>query len=170
MRNFSFPLATTGGILVLFASACPAQPPAFSPPGATQPAFISRPTISPYLNLTRRGGSTASNYYNLVRPQNQFYQSIQQIQQEVGANTQDLSALQQPATGLRPTGFVAGFVTQRSYFMTMGQGTAARPPQPMMSLGGGQPGFGTVGGVGGTGSPGGQMGQPGGARPPTRRR
>src|SRR5207237_4543053 len=98
----------------VFAAPCAAQPPG-APPGATQPSFISRPTISPYLNLTRRGGTAASNYYNLVRPQNQFYQSFQQLQQEVGTNTQDLSAMQQSATGLPPTGHVAGFMTQGTY-------------------------------------------------------
>jgi len=155
MANRFFPLMTAAGMLVLFAAPCPAQPPSnFGPPGATQPSFMSRPTISPYLNLTRRGGSTASNYYNLVRPQNQFYQSIQQLQQEAGTTAQDLTALQQTATGLPPTGHAAGFLNHWSYFMTTGTSGRtgmARPAQPQMTT----PGMGGRGGVGATGSRGG---------------
>jgi hypothetical protein len=163
MANCSIRLATAAGVLALTATPCLAQPPVggFAPAGATQPSFISRPTISPYLNLTRRGGSTASNYYNLVRPQNQFYQSLQQIQQDVGANTQDLTTLQQTATGLPPTGHVAGFFTQSAYFMTFGRGQMARPQQPMTTgYGGGR--FGATAGQGATGMMGGQTGMMGG--------
>lgn len=160
MANRSFPLATAAGAWLLIAAPCPAQPPPLGPPGATQPGFISRPTISPYLNLTRRGGSTASNYYNLVRPQNQFYQSIQQIQHEVGANAQDLSALQQSTTGLPPTGHAAGFLNHGTYFMNMGRVATARPTQPMMSGGGARAGLGSTVGQGAPGMPGGQPSRP----------
>jgi hypothetical protein len=153
MANCSFSLATAAGVLALVAAPCPAQPPGLAPPGVTQPAFISRPTISPYLNLTRRGSSTALNYYNLVRPQNQFYQSLQQLQQDVGTNTQDLTALQQSATGLPPTGHAAGFSTHASYFMTMGRGQIARPAQTQLPTPavGGRGGLGTTGGRGTSG-------------------
>jgi hypothetical protein len=171
MANNSSRLVTAAGMLALFVAPCPAQPPGFAPSGVGQPPITSRPTISPYLNLTRRGGSTASNYYNLVRPQNQFYQSIQQIQQEVGANVQELSALQQQsASGLRPTGHVAGFLNHGAYFMTMGRAPTARLGQPMMSPGVGRAGLGSTMGQGGMGLPGGQPGQMGGRPAPSGRR
>jgi len=123
----------------------------------------SRPTVSPYLNLLRRGQSPALNYYNLVRPQNQFYQSIQQLQQDVGTNAQDLSVLQQTPTGLPPTGHLAGFMTQGAYFMTMGRGQLARPPQQSMTTPGlgGRTGTGSALGQGGSGMTGMQSGQTG---------
>src|SRR6266566_9988988 len=113
MANCSLSLATVAGLLALAAAPCAAQPPSYGPPGVGQPSLTSRPTVSPYLNLLRRGQPAALNYYNLVRPQNQFYQSIQQLQQDVGSNTQNLSALtlQQPAASLPPTGHLAGFMT-----------------------------------------------------------
>src|SRR5262245_33245992 len=101
MTNYTIPLVTAAGMLALLAAPCPAQPPGFAPGSIGQPPFTSRPTVSPYLNLLRRGGSPALNYYTLVRPQNQFYQSLQQLQQDVGANAQELNSLQQsPTTGL----------------------------------------------------------------------
>ena len=42
----------------------------------------STPPFSPYLNLLRRG-NPAVNYYGLVRPEQQFRQSIGQLQQNV---------------------------------------------------------------------------------------
>lgn len=42
---------------------------------------LNRPTVSPYLNLFRRGNSRSPilNYYGSVRPQQQFYQQDQQL-------------------------------------------------------------------------------------------
>ncbi len=39
---------------------------------------VRRPTVSPYLNLLRSSGTPAENYYNLVRPELLFRQSLQQ--------------------------------------------------------------------------------------------
>ena len=39
-----------------------------------------QPTFSPYLNLLRRGNSTLSNYYGLVRPEQQFRAADEQFQ------------------------------------------------------------------------------------------
>src|SRR5690349_19265376 len=79
----------------------------------------SRPTVSPYLNLNRRGASPGINYYNLVRPQTEFYSSIQQLQQQVGVNRSAISAVEQAGqTGLPPTGFIPQFQSQRAYFQT----------------------------------------------------
>ncbi|MBY0457645.1 MAG: hypothetical protein K2V38_09930, partial [Gemmataceae bacterium] len=45
---------------------------------AQQPgAPIQRPPYSPYLNLLRTGGTTAQNYYGLVRPEIQARQALQ---------------------------------------------------------------------------------------------
>jgi hypothetical protein len=57
-----------------------------------------------------------------VRPQIEFNNSIQQLNQQVGANRQGISDLQQSSnrttTTLPPTGFIPQFQTQRSYFLT----------------------------------------------------
>jgi hypothetical protein len=152
MTTHSFPLVTAAGMLALFAAPCPAQPP-----------FTSRPTVSPYLNLLRSGGSPALNYYTLVRPQNQFYQSLRQLQQDVGANAQELNSLQQSTTTtampMRPTGFAAGFMTQSQYFMNFGAGVGGTRPGQVQA-----PTFGQRGMIG-TGYMGSQAGMVGG-RPP----
>ena len=103
------------GVLALVASTSQAQP----------PAPIAQPTVSPYLNLARRG-SSALNYYNLVRPQTQLYGSVQQLQQQVGANRQEITGMQQSQQALPPTGHPAGFFTQGTYFMTLAQTSPLR--------------------------------------------
>jgi hypothetical protein len=155
MTNHSFSLATAAGLLALFAAPCPAQPPGYAPGSIGQPPFTSRPTVSPYLNLLRSGGSPALNYYTLVRPQNQFYQSMFQLQQDVGANARELNSLQQPTTTgaqMSPTGHAFGFMTQAPYFMNLGSagfGLGARSGQPMGMAGRG--GVGSTAGRGGMG-------------------
>ena len=112
-----------GGIAVLLAVAGPAW-------AQTGVPSTGRPTVSPYLNLTRRGQSPALNYYNLVRPQVEFYSSIQQLQQQVGSNRSALNTLEQAGTqsGLPPTGFIPQFQTHRAYFQTYSGGGAGMPP------------------------------------------
>jgi len=94
--------------------------PGLSP--AQGPLPYQTPTVSPYLNLLRQGSPQAINYYNLVRPQVEFNNSIQQLNQQVGVNRQGLSDLQQSSnrttSTLPPTGFIPQFQTQRSYFLT----------------------------------------------------
>jgi hypothetical protein len=108
--------------LAPLAASCPAQAP--PPPG---PAPVLPPPVSPFLNLNRRGASVANNYYNLVRPQTVFYNSIQQLQQQAGTFRQDLTGLEQAqAQGSRQpvlpaTGHPVGFMNYGSYFMTMGR-------------------------------------------------
>jgi hypothetical protein len=53
----------------------------------------ARPAFSPYLNLLRRGNSTLSNYYGLVRPELDFRRAdtqlrsgFGQLQREIGEN------------------------------------------------------------------------------------
>jgi hypothetical protein len=110
---------------------------------------FARPTISPYLNLFRQGGSFTQNYFGLVRPQQQYNQNIQQLQQQQNQLSQNLSATQaqvnantQAVSSLLPTGQPVGFLTHGRYFMTLGRGgagapTAARGAAPLPRGGGG---------------------------------
>jgi hypothetical protein len=103
------------GVVVLMGlgGAVLAQPPGIGP-GASPP--ISRPPVSPYLNLLRSGNSPGVNYYGLVRPQLEFRQSIQNLQQQ-SINTQsEISGLIDstfPATGHRTT-----FLNTGGYFLS----------------------------------------------------
>ena len=76
----------------------------------------ARPSFSPYLNLTRPGGSPGLNYYGLVRPQNQADQSIQQLQLAAGSPANVPTSLNGPNTGITTTGTAFGFHTYRTYF------------------------------------------------------
>lgn len=97
-----------------------------------------RPTVSPYLNLLR-GGATALNYYNLVKPTVDLSNSIQQVQNQVGqVQSQQLANMQYVNTQLAPTGKRAGFMTQGSFFMTNGAGGG---PNRRFGLGGVQMNF-----------------------------
>src|SRR5436190_294198 len=73
---------------------------------ATNP--YARPPISPYLNLLR-AGNPAVNYYGVVRPEQQFYNSFQQLSQQVAASQMQLGQLEgqeaQPFTG-HPSSFM----------------------------------------------------------------
>ena len=77
--------------------------------------------VSPYLQLNRLGAPPALNYYNLVRPQFQFGNAIQQLGQQVITGQQDIANLETP-TPLPPTGHAVGFQTHLRYF-----GTFTRP-------------------------------------------
>ncbi len=78
-----------------------------------------RPTISPYVNLLRRGNSTAFNYYTLVRPElefrSQFAQqgaAIYQLRGDVQAQANAASATNEQ----RPTGHATSFLNYSHYF------------------------------------------------------
>jgi hypothetical protein len=122
-----------------------ALPPARA--SAQQPGSpsITRPTVSPYLNLLRNDQPTYLNYYGLVRPQVDFRGSIGQLQQQTTADQQAISNLG-ATPGLSSTGHAVGFGTQYRYYMTLGRtgGSGFRP-----GIGGGVGGLG--GGVGGLG-------------------
>ena len=108
-------------LLALLGLLAPAGPPQANAQGPAQ-----RPAVSPFLNLNRRGTSPALNYYNLVRPEVEFRNSAQQLQQQITNNQQAISGLQ-AAQGLRATGQRAQFMTHTRFFMTLGgQGAAAR--------------------------------------------
>lgn len=104
-------LAALGGVNPL-----PAQPPVPGGLGGTRP-----PALSPYLNLARQGGSPGLNYYGLVRPQQQFQQSVLDLRGAVNANQQIIGNFQNDPNGLSPTGHGSGFMNYNSYFMNTGQ-------------------------------------------------
>ena len=87
---------------------------ATGPASAQTPA--SRPPVSPYLNLLRRGASPGGNYYDLVRPQVDFRSSIQQLQQQVTGQQQAVAAAE-TTTELPATGHRTGFQSHTRYFL-----------------------------------------------------
>ena len=82
-----------------------------------------RPTYSPYLNLARPGGTPALNYYGLVRPEQQFRQSIQNLQGAVATNQQAIGDLQTGVDGTPATGHPTQFLNYGGYFLNSGQPT-----------------------------------------------
>jgi hypothetical protein len=100
--------------------AAPAPALAQNPSMAGPRGYNRTPTVSPYLNLTR-GGSTAVNYYNLVRPQIDYGKAINALQQDVTANQQNLSTFE-AASALPTTGHATQFQNYKRYFQNQGQG------------------------------------------------
>ena len=104
-----------------------AQPPI--PGGVGGAGNIQRPAFSPYLNLLR-SGSAALNYYGLVRPEQQFRQSIGTLQGSVAANQQAIGGIQAEVEGGIPaTGHPTQFLNYSGYFLSGGAagGGATRP-------------------------------------------
>lgn len=86
-------------------------------------AIFSRPTVSPYLNLTSafNGGGGGLNYFTLVQPQlhnravqQAAGQEIQSLQRQISTATR--GRLQQRDRELAPTGIVAQFRYYGSYY------------------------------------------------------
>ncbi|HQR05361.1 MAG TPA: hypothetical protein PLN21_00995 [Gemmatales bacterium] len=87
-----------------------------------------------WLNLNRQGGSTAQNYFGIVRPNNMFQNSLQNVQQEFGNLTQ--SATNADPNMVRATGHAATFMNYGHYYPRLGTGTGigtARSGQGMPS-------------------------------------
>jgi hypothetical protein len=83
--------------------------------GYARPAISpgSRPTVSPYLNIVRQG-NPALNYYNLVRPEFEFRNAYQGLQQQV---TRQTTAIDQMDASLLPaTGHSTSFMNYSHYF------------------------------------------------------
>jgi hypothetical protein len=93
----------------------------FPPPGPPGPP-ANPPTVSPYLNLARRGTPTAINYYGLVRPQLAFQNAIGGLQQQMANNQLGLNQATDQGMGLPTTGHVAVFMNTGGYFMSSGTG------------------------------------------------
>lgn len=84
---------------------------------------VRRPTVSPYLNLLRRDATPAENYYNLVRPEQQFRQSllqqnreIQQLRRQQTAAPQTQSPTSTGPTAIPGTGHRTYFQSYSHYY------------------------------------------------------
>ena len=83
------------------------------------PPRVTSPTVSPYLNLVRRGTIPAVNYYGLVRPEQEMRRNLQTLQRQVSQNRSDLDVMAAGAdAGLPITGKSASFMNTSGYFMT----------------------------------------------------
>jgi len=85
-----------------------------------------RPTVSPYLNLLRGNGrSTAFNYFRGVRPENEFRDADQGLNQSVqrlqGQIIEQQRLLQDQASGLTPSGHQTSFLNLGTYFPQTGR-------------------------------------------------
>lgn len=94
-----------------------------------------RPAISPYLNLFR-SGNPAVNYYGLVRPQVQFQNSLQQLQQQEQPFA-TFGFYQQPGVATLPTtGHATRFFNTSHYFFNQGGGVqSATTVTPLYNFG-----------------------------------
>lgn len=102
--------------------------------------------FSPYLNLLR-GGSSAVNYYGLVRPQQNFQSALQQVQQQQQAGGANFEPDDPTMPGL-VVGTRTRFLNTSGYFLNLQGGTT-------MGAGGGfASGMGSRAGAGGQGNQG----------------
>lgn len=131
MKRFQLAVATVVGSLAGFApTAAEAQVP--GPRPVITP--IPRPAVSPYLNLLRRGQSTALNYYNLVLPEVTFQRNISDLQQVATTNQRSITQLEDTTGALPETGHHASFMSHTRYFMNgAGYGMGAGGGRPTMS-------------------------------------
>lgn len=100
------------------------------PPVGPRLGPAANPPFSPYLNLTRPGGSPTLNYYGLVRPELQARTAIQGLQQQTLANRALINNLANPndtGTGLPETGHPAAFMNTMGYFMNLSPAGNVRP-------------------------------------------
>jgi hypothetical protein len=104
--------------------------------GRPQTSPWQRPTVSPYLNMTR-GGNQAVNYFGLVRPQQDAARSIQQLQLQqvqqqqalLGAQTfVPVSGEDPQQAGLPTTGHPVTFFNYSRYFPLAGGGRPGAAP------------------------------------------
>jgi hypothetical protein len=108
--------------------ACQAGAQAQSPRVRRQaPSFMSRPTVSPYLNLLRPNGGPLPNYYSLVRPEiearagiNRNAQSLNNLQSQVRGLEQNQRSLGQ--NEIRTTGHSTFFMNTQNFFPQQGFG------------------------------------------------
>jgi len=84
----------------------------------------NQPAFSPYLNLLQPSGSTALNYYGLVRPQVEFRNNIAGLENAVDLNKQSIANVQNGNTSLATTlttGHSAVFLNTGGYFLNSGR-------------------------------------------------
>jgi hypothetical protein len=74
----------------------------------------SGPTVSPYLNLRRGGGSSpAINYYGLVRPQLDVNRQLREVERDIAGQERSLRTLEEE---IPATGHSAGFGNYLHYY------------------------------------------------------
>lgn len=86
--------------------------------------ILSRPTVSPYLNLLRNQGFGAPNYQTLVRPELEARRQLQQQQHSINQLHTGLAnqgqQLQRAITGeIRSTGHTTTYRNYSHYFPTL---------------------------------------------------
>jgi hypothetical protein len=129
------------------------------------PPGLSRPILSPYMNMTRPGTNPAINYYGLVRPQIDTNQNLSQLQQQfqqldTGIN-QGMTTGAPQAGSMLTTGHPVVFMNYGTYFPLFtrggspyrggaggGTGALGGIGRGGIGLGGGGLGLGNTGGVG----------------------
>ncbi len=133
MKRILVALLFSCGVLSLLAGTSQAQVvrPRGGPIGV---APYQGPAVSPYVNLTRSGSPAGVNYYGLVRPQIEFSNSIQQLQQDVATNREAVLTTSEAEANLPTTGHATGFMTQAKYFNTIRPGTTSGGALPAQTL------------------------------------
>jgi hypothetical protein len=113
----------TVGVVLALAQSAHAQGTDFGP----------YPTLSPWFNLYQKNNGPLDNYHMFVRPRIDLNDSLQQHQAAIRRNSaglnsvdQDLTQLQEHASGVRPTGTASVFMNYSHYYSA--QGGAARGP------------------------------------------
>lgn len=119
--------------LLALAGACSPSFAQFQGPGPYQRPQTNpyaRPVFSPYLNLLRGGANPAVNYFGLVRPEIDFRNNLQSLQQQVNAQYATTAADENAAAALG-TGHLTQFNNLSHYFNYQGgaaTGTGTRRP------------------------------------------
>jgi hypothetical protein len=114
-------------------------------PGGITP--ITNPTVSPYINLLRPGGTSITNYFGLVRPEFDLRNAAGTLQNQLGYTDQYLNnlAAYNATAGYAPlaTGHAASFLNLEGRFLNR---NPTLPRGYALTYG---PGYGAAGGVGG---------------------
>jgi hypothetical protein len=98
--------------------------------------FGPYPTLSPWFNLYQKNNGPLDNYHMFVRPRINLNDDLQQHQAAIRRNSaglnsldQDLTQLQEHASGMRPTGAASVFMNYSHYYNAQGSaGGATRGP------------------------------------------
>lgn len=116
------------------------------------PPGMSRPIVSPYLNMARPGSNAAINYYGLVRPQMDVSRNLSQLQQQfqqmdtTSSLATGTTTSMPMATSMLTTGHPVAFMNYGSYFPLFNRGGGGAGVPARANTGG-------LGGLGMGGSP-----------------
>jgi hypothetical protein len=118
-------MCLTVGAVLLLADSALAQGTDFGP----------YPTLSPWFNLYQKNNGPLDNYHMFVRPRIDLNDSLQRHQAAIQRNSaglnsldQDLTQLQEHASGVRPTGSASVFMNYSHYYGRGGAGGETRGP------------------------------------------